>query len=162
MEEIHLGSLDTLPRAFITPRGSAEHGGAEPARLPAHITSLPRGGAGGDAGRDARSRASAPSWWPRVARAASPCEGRAGPAPGWGAAGTLPPSSSQGAQPGSALRHGQGSGRRDPPRRCRRRGGTLGPASRNGKSDGAVKRSKIIIGSSQLGLPARRFLFKAG
>lgn len=53
------------------------------------------------------------------------------------------------------------TGRRRDPRSCRQRGGVLGRAPCNGKSDGAMKRSKIIIGSSQLGLPAWCFLFKA-
>lgn len=38
MEKIHLGSLDTLPWAFITPQGSAGH-----RPLPAQIPSLPAG-----------------------------------------------------------------------------------------------------------------------
>lgn len=45
MEKIHLGSLDTLPWAFITPRGSAGH-----RPLPAQIPSLPAGCLGRGAG----------------------------------------------------------------------------------------------------------------
>lgn len=151
MEKVHLGPLHPLPREVITARGNVGHvallwsSGEPGSRL--HRSSAARQrlrqDAGSGAGREASARAlpaaDGRSWREQRQRPHGHRQ--------WGVprgAAPAEPSPPQG-PPGlpAAGRHARAS----PPQRK--------------KSDGAVTRSEIIIGSSQLGLPARCFLFKA-